>query len=362
MKRFFILLVGILVGVISVSFSQNPKASWEQSSDTNLLDEYNEFVSEEFLVDTGLTLNSVRLYLDWEVKPPKEPTIHLMKRSSTNTMYEPKLRGYWKFEDTTWKDESRYGNNLIAVGNPTVTVGRFGNAVDFSSGTNQFLYISDDLQKYLDCDKGQGLTVSCWVKFPSYMNEGSSYLPLIYKTTGSLEGYALYVNHLKDYPDYQPKWQGITFTTGTQSAGDYNQIFNLNTWYHLVGRCVAAKGEVSVFLNGLENLTNKVTNHPFDLLVDNKIPFAIGGYYYAGQWWANFPKIIDEVAIWNRPLTNEEIMTVYTSGVDAVAKRKSSVAVLKQGNNIISETGGYFTIEIAGSEGGILKGVSLIFR
>ncbi len=87
---------------------------------------------------------------------------------------------------------------------------------------------------------------------------------------------------------------------------------DLNTWYHLVG--IFNENQIQLYLNGSLITSANYTNPIFFACSD--IPFQIGGFNYSLNCGGNYSdqfvnSIIDDIAIYNRALTQEEITALY---------------------------------------------------
>jgi hypothetical protein len=217
------------------------------------------------------------------------------------------LVGYWPFCGNA-NDESGNGNDG-AVNGATLTEDRFGNA--------NAAYDFDGLDDYIDCGDptngdfeltNSGLTISAWVKVPNENNSGIS--GIVSKSFGSnsLGDYALSINWEVD--NY---WMAKGYG-GFGSSVHSNSTVELNTWKNVTA-VVHPDGLMSIYTNGeLDNgdnyydpwesinsaahlLIGKV-NYNFDTNVTDGLHYLVG--------------TLDDIGIWNRALTPEEVQELYT--------------------------------------------------
>lgn len=105
----------------------------------------------------------------------------------------------------------------------------------------------------------------------------------------------------------------IWFTIGRSGSNDYAEsttVMTPFTWYHLVGTYDknAAVNNLKLYVNGINESTSSSVR-----VVDSGQDFQIGaGLGNAGS----FSGIIDEVAIWNRELTQAEIGQLFRRGAN----------------------------------------------
>jgi uncharacterized protein (TIGR02145 family) len=208
------------------------------------------------------------------------------------------LVGWWPFNGNA-NDASGNGNNGTVNG-ATLTTDRVGNANRAYSfnGINNFILVSDNASLRPD-----NITLSAWIKTTS--NQGS----IIGKTnfsTAQSEQYQLTL----DYPNY-----GTAFAIKQNSSCNpgngwqYSKV-NVNTyddnWHFIVGTFNGTA--LRLYIDGV--LVN--TNNTLPL---TKIDNCIGGNLQIGRWWDNFPYYfngkIDDIAIYNRALTPQEVSAIY---------------------------------------------------
>lgn len=138
------------------------------------------------------------------------------------------------------------------------------------------------------------LTVSSWVKVDSFALRDLNIL-------GTEDGYYRKGLHMQ-FRDKRPYF------------GFFSNDLNGNTqiqkgrWYHLVWRYSKHSGEQAIFVNG--RLDAKSKGHPSFMGRSNlKVGKAIDQHNY-------FNGMIDDLAIWNRPLGDEEIWNLYQDVYD----------------------------------------------
>jgi len=119
---------------------------------------------------------------------------------------------------------------------------------------------------------------------------------------------------------------GLFFNGG---AGDHEiyttNTVNLNTWYNAVF-IIDRNDKLKIYLNGvLQDVsisqggwytgTNNLISY-LSVNYDNPFPFRIGSYndYYGGGAMSLFSGLLDEFGIWNRVLTDAEIIELYNAG------------------------------------------------
>jgi hypothetical protein len=167
-----------------------------------------------------------------------------------------------------------------------------GSALDFD-GVNDYVDIPYDSR--LDIDASDGITVLAWIKLRTYPDRTQAPIFGLYDSEGS--GTKNYLLIGKSF--YGTK---ITWDQWPPSSGWIDSIKpDLDTWY-----CVAAVQNSSYGAVYIDGILDSLSNNPESYSGDTPDTIRIGNradglvsYYFDG--------IIDNVAIWNRALSVEEI-------------------------------------------------------
>ncbi len=209
---------------------------------------------------------------------------------------------YLKFDEATGTkifDFSNFSNNFETVNNPL----RLTNNCKFSycmifNGSNQYAYLTSSSLFNLTASA----TVMAWVYIPSNYS-GSIYPNLVSKGANAgwdSDGWSLFVFH-----PINDRRIGVGMRNGSQTnvVYFYNETSSLNQWLHLTGVWDGLK--IYIYKNGiLMNSTTQTINPGINL---NPVIIAKDG---SSQY---FNGIIDEIKIYNRALSAEEIKSIYQS-------------------------------------------------
>jgi len=224
-------------------------------------------------------------------------------------------------------DISKYGNNGTIHG-ATWTTGKFGKALSFDG--------SDD---YVDCENDESLnitdeiTIEAWIK-----REGSGEYTIAskYQPSGDNRCWLLRLNSNNKLifaisPDGTLN-SVVTLTSATVIGTD---------WTHMVG--VRDNTNMRVFINGVQDPNTKTVSGIYGGDAHTNIGRWITAHYFNGT--------IDEVRIYNRALTPEEIRMHYLSEF-----QKYNSTQYRFYNNITDLTDGTYTYygwanDTAGNEG-----------
>lgn len=227
------------------------------------------------------------------------------------------LIGWWPFSGNA-NDESGNGNNGTVNG-ATLAPDRFGNANSAYSfdGVDDFINTG-----FVNEISGSSqLTISYWINSP---------LNFPFNPAGN---YGTVIGHWKndgDFPGSPIGYQDAIFNDGTytssllgaQGAFSTPNIIQQNIWQN-----------ITIVFNGLLNANERVSlylNGNFVQFINvNNVPSQIGSTAtrtYIGaacgpdgddDAWSHFNGTIDDIGIWNRALTANEIQNLYNSNFNS---------------------------------------------
>jgi hypothetical protein len=198
------------------------------------------------------------------------------------------------FEDTgdltVAGDSNAFGNSGTVVGGASRAAGKFGSAMSFD-GSNDMVRIPDSGPISL----ASGLTLEAWVK-PTATN---GWRTVLFKGRRSDLSYALYGG------------PSAHITTGGVSSVLNGPGASANTWMHLAATYDGTT--FRFFVDGAQVATTTERSGP---LTPGAGPLTIGGNAVYGEW---FSGLIDEVRLYDRPLTGAEIQSDMMTPVGAPA-------------------------------------------
>ena len=215
------------------------------------------------------------------------------------------LVGWWPFNGNA-NDESGNNNNGTVNG-ATLTSDRFGNSGKAYSfdGISNHIRVSDNNSSSLDLV--QDYTMSAGVNLTAH-----AYSPcIITKHLGNIDNLGTYTyllsSQIANYPYYilqqaTPHFDNSTHTTVPSS-------YQLNQWYYL--SCTYNKTQQSLihYINGIAvdtiNVLYDIQNTSIDLLFGASFVWDMNSldYFWKGK--------LDDIGIWNRALTQQEITDLY---------------------------------------------------
>ena len=208
------------------------------------------------------------------------------------------LAGLWHFDSESsgvTPDSSDNGNGGTLYGDTLLTQGgRHGAGGMKFDGSGDYI----DMGNANVFDITDTVTISAWVKPADRPAPAASFWGLVGKKTShaAVDGYTLVMG---SWGDECSRW---CFRINDQSLCPSTACEELGRWDHLVG--VYNGTDMMLYQNG----TLKGTKHyvsPIGITANSLRVGYVNGYQY-------FNGDIDDVAIWNRPLSAREIEQIYT--------------------------------------------------
>lgn len=155
-------------------------------------------------------------------------------------------------------------------------------------------------------------SVSAWVKLDV---AGSDYHGIVTRMTGGANGWGLNVN----FNDSMQRIAFLAFNGGGFAYVQANSVVAADTLYHVVG--VQRSGTRYLFINGVQQ-TATSTTLPGSVSTTTRL-----GIFYSDGSSLLWNGIIDDVLIYSRALTNNEIREMYELGRGGwAATRRRTVA------------------------------------
>jgi hypothetical protein len=209
------------------------------------------------------------------------------------------LVGWWPFNGNA-NDESGNGNNGTVNG-ATLTTDRFGNANKaYSFDGNDSIVIYNIINQ-------NNWSISSWFKTPISNNFGLQYIFGFGNQSLSsfgIPGFGITgLNQQWPCTNLQPNKSIITDASTECLSVNFMANFEPDTWYHVI---IERQGTIySVYQNGISIWTGNMNSINLNTL-------KIGCRLYN---WLNFKGRIDDIGIWNRALTQQEITDLYNANL-----------------------------------------------
>ncbi|MCP4581337.1 MAG: LamG domain-containing protein, partial [candidate division Zixibacteria bacterium] len=255
------------------------------------------------------------------------------------------LVGYWNLDDdsgSTASDNSTYSNIANLVNDPQWTPGKFGSALYFDG--------EDD---YVDCgdidvlDAPNAFTIEFWFNRDSDIESNSNHGTSNIMFAKASDAY----NDNIELGTDGTKIEIYLDTVSLDGTLDFDAGIQNNVWYHLVLTYDSSEAEeTELHLNG-ESVKSWAEWGIFDN--SEASPVTIGDTAHEET---PFNGKIDEVRIWNRALSSDEIKTSYNSTTSILSRQFTdltdgtyqyySYTTDTAGNSVQTETR-YLTIDTA---------------
>ena len=240
------------------------------------------------------------------------------------------LVAYYPFNGNA-NDESGNGKNGTVDG-ANLTSGRFDNETSSYSFDGEDDWI--DFIEHPNLKIKNSLTYSAWINIEGMTN----FMGII----GTGEGTVLTKTSsmLMVNTDYN-----LVFEIGNGSERktitDVEKILDQNNWYHVVGTFNSDDGFIKLYLDGLlvesldTNISSLLTDIPDS---DNRFKIGVRDLYNSGYTYGYFKGKIDDVGIWNRALTEQEIQNLHTSSTGDILLNGTVSAENNQIKNVADPT------------------------
>src|SRR3989344_3092088 len=222
------------------------------------------------------------------------------------------LVGYWSFDGkdmagVTAFDRSGNANNGTLTNGPTRVIGKLGQGLSFPGATN---FINAGTGSRLDLD--DVMSLSFWINRPAI--QGIAWSPIIHKFAGGT-GLMTQVNN------FGPNIQMRVDTSGgaNQTTGNFAVLDS--TWHHIVW--ILDNGSRKAYKDGVLVISNTYIHgagfgNP-------------GTSFIMGHNTESFNGLIDDVRIYNRALSGDEIKRLYKIGATLKVNTSISNDSLKKG-------------------------------
>ncbi|MFH1725189.1 MAG: thrombospondin type 3 repeat-containing protein [Elusimicrobiota bacterium] len=222
------------------------------------------------------------------------------------------MTGYWKLDEGAGTDaaDSVAGNTGRLYYGPAWTSGQVGNALSFD-GADDYVWIG----KYL-IGHENSFSLEAWIKpagtdlvhRQAFIENG--YWGSCYSWRG---GYEFAVE-----PDGRLYFSAVGHVITGGCKYWENKLYSItaleNRWYHVVAVRDLEKETLAVYIDGELDASGNAGNVGF---LDHS-GVNLGGYYSPWRGWPHTPwyeGLLDEVAVYGRVLTPEEIQAHYQAGV-----------------------------------------------
>ena len=227
---------------------------------------------------------------------------------------DPNLVGWWKLDETSGSiaaDSSGNANTGTLHGEPVWAIGKAGGALKL-----------DGVDDYVDCgnkvgfDITDGITITAWVKTDDSGNYG--YNPYVVNDTAVLRHFRS--NDLEFLVNINGEWQRVRFPVDISFNG---------SWHHLVGTYDGweLRLYVDVELKAASVYEGYMRSSAISLNIGRNP--TITHRFFAG--------VIDDVRIYNRALTEEEIKDLVTFRAGEITNGITDAEITEDPDKVIQK-------------------------
>ncbi len=233
-----------------------------------------------------------------------EPTISIGSEETTAAVVCPEgAVSVWQFDEGS----GNIASDVLGVNNGTIygatwTTGKVGSALSFD-GSDDYVRIQATPISNAIAD---GFTVEYWFKLQNTFDSSASENQLLVGEGGNpgeggINPMGMLQADTGKLRVYWWKWRSVYSKRTSWTGGE---------WYHIVVRQVP-NGQIYLYVNGVDNSGDREIWEVGDQGTNGNWYFG-GSVPYDGKY---FNGLIDEVAIYNRALTPEEIADHYNNGL-----------------------------------------------
>jgi hypothetical protein len=235
--------------------------------------------------------------------------------ATSNGSLSQGLVGWWTFDGkdvvgVTAYDRSGQGNNGALAGSPTRTIGKIGQALQFTAASDLV-----SIGSPASLDNIDNKTISAWI-YPRGGPAGGESAIIADKRQGGATGwYFALCNPSGDASNCGGAANALFYAHDLTTDGNWTSPANsitLNTWQHvLVTYASSTAAVVPIFyINGVRQTTTETFTPAGTPEDDSSVSLSFGSANTALQ----FNGVIDDIRIYNRILSADEIKRLYLMG------------------------------------------------
>lgn len=249
----------------------------------------------------------------WSSLKTKVDIPYLKEIDLTSDSLSNGVISYWKFNESSLgsvggadiKDYSANNNHLSQSGGVILNAPGILSSGIKLDGINDYVSVANNPSLQVTSD----VSLSIWMKSNGDLGDSNAYGGLIGKTAfGGDIGYGLRI--------YNSSYEFIV----RQTNGQFKRSVRNSTpkivdglWHHIVGIANSSDGTVRVYVDGILQ-TNTIQTGFTGAIQSNNYELAFGRDY--GN--AYFNGTLDEGVVWNRAISESEVMQLYRRGANRI--------------------------------------------
>jgi len=226
-----------------------------------------------------------------------------------NKIFTSGLLGYWPMNGNS---RDLIGeNDGIENGDISYVSGKVGEAVEFSANINDYITLGSDIPFLSGADR---FSCSFWIYFKTAQDVQRILGKWDYLVAG---GFSVTQKYLLGGPS-----TGLYFFITSSNTGDAggnatytNENLSLNTWYNITlvydGAQPTNITRAKIYVNGVDSTVWSLGTINPNMVISSE-PIVVGKINGSVAVPAN--NIIDNIALWDRVLSESEIVRIYNNG------------------------------------------------
>jgi len=258
-----------------------------------------------------------------------------MGAANMQTQSDDGLVAEWHFDEgsgNSLNDSSGNGNDGVIYG-ATWTAGEFGSALNFD-GNDDYINIPTTP----DLNPGDGSwTVEAWINIPTYPPSNYNYIIMAKHDGDMSNGYTMGIISTGEIGWMVDHYRGPNYKVNSGIS------INTDTWHHVAGVLDRTTNTLKTFVNGTQTNSASISGLG---TINPSNPLWIGRYNRAScSRYEYFNGTIDEVRIYNRTLTADEIKEHYenTEHIPTAAFTHTTTGLTASFTSTSHDPNGYIT-------------------
>jgi hypothetical protein len=218
------------------------------------------------------------------------------------------LVGYWPFNGNA-NDISGTGNNGTVNG-ATLTTDRLANsnsAYNFSNGADKIVVLDNNSLSLTG-----SFTFNFWINISSFSGSFNSIISKMESGSCNHNGYFMGMSSWNGENKIQLQGDPIC-SNASAYLPNASGVLLANQWYNIGISYNQPSSKITYFKNGIAidsiTATLAVLNTTYDFIIGNHVAYP----YTMNSTGSNFSGKIDDIGVWNRVLTQQEITNLHTA-------------------------------------------------
>jgi hypothetical protein len=209
---------------------------------------------------------------------------------------------YAAYNGDNVNDSSGNARNGTNVNNVTFTTGKVGNALTFNGGN--YVNLGNDKFNFAG-----NFSISAWINLNTVSGNQCIMSNLSFVSPNVSNGWLFVMRNNRIQLEF---YKNNNTYNGLQSSS----TFSTSTWYHITVVRVASQS-TKLYINGVLDSSNTSTYNP-TYASTIPIPSSIGAWKYDATNTSQFTNgKIDALNVWDKALTDNEVLSLYNEGTGA---------------------------------------------